>query len=77
MQEFSLLFPGQGAQIPGMGRDVADSSKDAMDIWKKAELAAGIAVNAAVLTPPINIHTVVCRQNALCLHCVHMVYTSF
>ncbi|MBQ1420815.1 MAG: ACP S-malonyltransferase [Desulfovibrio sp.] len=42
MQEFSLLFPGQGAQIPGMGRDVADSSKDAMDIWKKAEAASGL-----------------------------------
>jgi [acyl-carrier-protein] S-malonyltransferase len=32
-----LLFPGQGSQVPGMGRDVADSSRDAMDLWKLAE----------------------------------------
>ncbi|MDR3358196.1 MAG: ACP S-malonyltransferase [Desulfovibrio sp.] len=35
-----LLFPGQGAQQTGMGRDVAESSAEAMNFWKQAERAS-------------------------------------
>lgn len=32
-----LLFPGQGSQESGMGRDIAEFSSEAMDFWKQAE----------------------------------------
>ena len=31
MNQPILLFPGQGAQLPGMGRDLADADAEAME----------------------------------------------
>ena len=37
----ALIFPGQGAQFIGMGKDLADSSREAMDVFCAVDEALG------------------------------------
>ena len=47
-----LLFPGQGSQKPGMGKDVADAFPAARDVFERADAALGVSLSRLCFDGP-------------------------
>ncbi len=52
MAKTALLFPGQGAQVVGMGRDVAEAYPAAKALYDRADAALGFALSEVCWTGP-------------------------
>ena len=49
---FSVIFPGQGSQLVGMGRDLHDKYRLIQDLFKEADDTLGFALSKLVLNGP-------------------------
>jgi [acyl-carrier-protein] S-malonyltransferase len=62
----AFLFPGQGAQFIGMGKDVADSFRVAADIFKKANDIMGFDLSGICFNGPADrLNTTAISQPAI------------
>ena len=49
-----LLFPGQGSQKPGMGKDVAAEFSSARDVFDRADAALGMSLSRLCFEGPVD-----------------------
>ena len=47
-----FIFPGQGSQTVGMGKDVAEASPAAMDIFRRADEVLGFELSKVCFEGP-------------------------
>ena len=49
---FSVIFPGQGSQLVGMGKDLHDKHSLVQDLFKEADDTLGFSISKLVLEGP-------------------------
>ncbi|MBI4458915.1 MAG: ACP S-malonyltransferase [Acidobacteria bacterium] len=52
MKKISFLFPGQGSQYPGMGRDLYENFAIARQTWQEADDALGLPISRLCFEGP-------------------------
>ena len=52
MTDIVLLFPGQGSQKPGMGKDLADAFPEARSVFEQADAALGVPLSKLCFDGP-------------------------
>ena len=52
MRNIVLLFPGQGSQVPGMGKDLADGFEAARDVFAAADDVLGFRLSQLCFDGP-------------------------
>jgi [acyl-carrier-protein] S-malonyltransferase len=52
MSKAALLFPGQGSQYPGMGRELADHFSAAREVFEEADQALGFSISRLCFDGP-------------------------
>ena len=52
MSEIAFLFPGQGSQAPGMGRELAEHFASAREVFEEADAALGFSLSRLCFEGP-------------------------
>ncbi|MBI4164792.1 MAG: ACP S-malonyltransferase [Acidobacteria bacterium] len=52
MTKVAFLFPGQGSQYPGMGRELVDTSPAARQVFEQADAALGFSISKLCFEGP-------------------------